>query len=788
MNSSKQFDYIEEKLNLHATRVESRAKKNLLNLNIHSENFYKRLLNILYGWELVNANAEKQNAEGIDLKDEANKIIISVSSTATKEKIKSGMVKDHSQYTGFTFKFLSISKSVKNLRDKAYIDNPHNLKFDPETDILDIEVLLKSIIDSDRLSELYEVVQNEYPDNVSSKLEIQKFDSIEYAKTILEEDSRKSGHYTVLLAEQKQIDTYIEFFDDNESKEIISVLDLPIQGNTLNYLLGESGSGKSTSLTKIRTNQCLSITKGNDSQIPIFISIKRWSCKANFLNLFSEALKNNFPLTDLINDLNNGSFIILIDGLNEVDAYLSKDCYQDVALFIHTYTKNKYVVSCRASDYRANIIPINALSPSFQEPKVYEISRLSKKQIIAYSNDYFNRFSLSAHGFLERIDIDGDDSWNSTNSCIQLARIPLFLQILLESYRKTKNLPDSKAKLLQTLIGIIISREKDLYRENYNESMIENVLSIFAFQIVQSGYGFRMPTTIVRNKLSEIVSSLKQTHSIPLEVKFDSFWDQVTSANFLKLHTRSETEWLHQLIRDYFLGIEIARIWMTVTEEKKVINNIVSSSRWDMAFTIALDLLNDTYQGAELLWLLVRTDAEYHTQNAVKSFEGLTSGARTNLASHFIKSILDHENPESTDLEILAIELPFIEIAEAIEGHFYHTSNEEMIGMLINALSSMVIEHLPKIVEQQHDSYSRCAIFQKRQFNYSDYNKAIKRCQELLMKKLKNSHEIASFYAIKGLWEFDKSACTEQLLVLSKSKDDHIKSLVMELVDEWGIT
>lgn len=40
MNRSAYFDYIEEKINLLALRIESRGKLNILNLHLHNENFY----------------------------------------------------------------------------------------------------------------------------------------------------------------------------------------------------------------------------------------------------------------------------------------------------------------------------------------------------------------------------------------------------------------------------------------------------------------------------------------------------------------------------------------------------------------------------------------------------------------------------------------------------------------------------------------------------------------------------------------------------------------------------
>lgn len=104
MNRSYYFDYVEEKLCTLAVRIGVRSRLNVLNLNLHAENFYVHLFNELFGLSLVNANAYDQNATAIDLVDALNKIIIQVSSTATKQKIESALSKDLSAYEGYRFR------------------------------------------------------------------------------------------------------------------------------------------------------------------------------------------------------------------------------------------------------------------------------------------------------------------------------------------------------------------------------------------------------------------------------------------------------------------------------------------------------------------------------------------------------------------------------------------------------------------------------------------------------------------------------------------------------------
>ncbi len=163
MNRSRYFNYIEENLNTLSVRIDQRGKQNILDLHLHSENFFQHFMNILFDWNLENMNAIKQNAEAIDLIDKNNKIIAQVSATATKKKVESALSKDISIYSGHTFKFISISKAAGNLRKQSY-KYPNKLPFDPQTDIYDMAGLLAKVknLDIERQKALFELVKKEF--------------------------------------------------------------------------------------------------------------------------------------------------------------------------------------------------------------------------------------------------------------------------------------------------------------------------------------------------------------------------------------------------------------------------------------------------------------------------------------------------------------------------------------------------------------------------------------------------------------------------------------------------
>jgi len=145
MNRAYYFNAIEARLNFLALRITSRGKLNILDFHGHAENFFKHLLNEVNGWNLVNVNESKQNAEAIDLIDHVNKFVIQVSSVASKQKIESSLSKDSMKnYAGYAFKFISIAKDADDLR-KVSFENPHEISFNPSTDIIDTNSILAKI-------------------------------------------------------------------------------------------------------------------------------------------------------------------------------------------------------------------------------------------------------------------------------------------------------------------------------------------------------------------------------------------------------------------------------------------------------------------------------------------------------------------------------------------------------------------------------------------------------------------------------------------------------------------
>jgi hypothetical protein len=219
MNKSRYYDYISEKLIVLTVRIEQKGKLNILDLHVHSENFYRDFLNLLYGWNLENMNTKIQNVEAIDLIDKNEKLIIQVSATSTKQKVESALNKDIiKKHKGYIFKFISISKDAKNLRNSKF-KNLYGITFNPYKDIIDIKSLLDEIFyyETIKMRKVYNFIKEE----LGNEIDMVRLDSdlVKIIKILSKEDLNNLDlKYNV---NDYEIENKIEFNNLDITKEII---------------------------------------------------------------------------------------------------------------------------------------------------------------------------------------------------------------------------------------------------------------------------------------------------------------------------------------------------------------------------------------------------------------------------------------------------------------------------------------------------------------------------------------------------------------------------------------
>lgn len=302
MNRDSYYSIIDERLNLLSLRIARNSSLNLQDLNIHCENFYAQLFNLVFGYQFKNLNAETQNVESIDLIDETNKIIAQVSATTTKRKIENTLKKDSlKNYKDYSFVFIFISdKDAKNLRKQSF-SNPSNILFNPERDIYDVTELLRKILslDIDKMKEVYDFVCKE----LKPDIDLKKVDSdlVKLINILSQEDLDESLDIpsTVPFEIQKKID----FNGLGKIKKLI--LDNAIYSKKLNEKYEEfdkQGVNKSRAISNVLKRIYLKLEQQHDDSLQLFdkvieVTIDKVKSEIDGQNLISiEELELYIPI------------------------------------------------------------------------------------------------------------------------------------------------------------------------------------------------------------------------------------------------------------------------------------------------------------------------------------------------------------------------------------------------------------------------------------------------------------------------------------------------------------
>ncbi|WP_313272649.1 SMEK domain-containing protein [Stenotrophomonas sp.] len=151
-----------DELTAVSQQVKSRAGLQLFDLNRYLEDFFKDILNIVYGYKLINLNEERSNNPGLDLGDEVAKVAFQVTSTKTSGKVNKTLEKAANQVGKFPTIFVLVlqDKQGSYTLDTA-LAKPFN--FVAEEHVLDIGDVLKKVLSLpiEQLQSLHDLVSKE---------------------------------------------------------------------------------------------------------------------------------------------------------------------------------------------------------------------------------------------------------------------------------------------------------------------------------------------------------------------------------------------------------------------------------------------------------------------------------------------------------------------------------------------------------------------------------------------------------------------------------------------------
>lgn len=408
---------------------------------------------------------------------------------------------------------------------------------------------------------------------------------------------------------------------------------------------------------------------------------------------------------------------------------------------------------------------------------------MDRLQISEYIHKYFRDNSSEAARLISELDFDNDTAWANSTSLLHLARIPLYLQLIILEFQRDKQLPKNRAQLLSAFVQQIIRREGARHTSSIDKYAKEKLLGSLAYRALKEGYLLRLPEQRAQSLIREEIQNLKLQSLIQPHLTLGSAWQEILSNNFLHVAGWQWVEWLHQLILDYFLACKIVDIRTNGTQsEIGELNKLIHSQTLEQACVIALGLLDPLYGGRFLLDLV-----KANKRTAQLAFEN-----QNDLESEDISNVLVAEatNNElsNTDLSGITTALPYYPVVQNFYKCF-RTNNDFTRIKIAKAISSMVVKYYPLTAD---DSQVNSSMYNSERLAIQSFDRprikaAVKRGLELLTAWVGNKNDDVRFFSAKGLWETDRGQAAEALRNLLLTGDNQLRSKIKDLMEQWGI-
>ncbi|WP_013324625.1 NACHT domain-containing protein [Gloeothece verrucosa] len=237
------------------------------------------------------------------------------------------------------------------------------------------------------------------------------------------------------------------------NQEAVSGMDIIAQYERL-MILGKPGAGKTTFVQYIALQSIGGYYRPD--LVPFFFQLRTWSAEIpeedNF-NLLTIILRlgRRYNLSDeqTMTLLEEGKFLLLLDGLDEVSEEETEMIFQEVNQFLLTYYKNPIIITSRTGFQKYY----------FQGFTYVELADFNQNQIENFVHKWFvataNELSegqKKAQQFLEQLALPYNQPIR------ELCVTPILLNLLCSVFKERANFPTKRAKLYQAGLDILLLR------------------------------------------------------------------------------------------------------------------------------------------------------------------------------------------------------------------------------------------------------------------------------------------------------------------------------------------
>ncbi|HQE98520.1 MAG TPA: SUMF1/EgtB/PvdO family nonheme iron enzyme [Anaerolineae bacterium] len=248
-------------------------------------------------------------------------------------------------------------------------------------------------------------------------------------------------------------------------------------------LLGEPGSGKTTTLYKLALDAAQARLSSGSGKIPLYLPLAAYRGYASPQTFVAERWQQQVGVGAASEYLRRGEMLLLCDALNEMPFSDDRDYRARVQAwryFVNEWPGNQVLFTCRSRDYGE---PLGLHQ--------VEIMRLDNARVREFLAKYVPAHAETAWARLE------------DNPLLELVRNPYYLSMLAFILEQGGVWPERPASLFANFVHVLLGREADRGHLDWpGAEPIENALASLAESLQPLGQGTRLPRAEIEARIS----------------------------------------------------------------------------------------------------------------------------------------------------------------------------------------------------------------------------------------------------------------------------------------------
>lgn len=352
----------------------------------------------------------------------------------------------------------------------------------------------------------------------------------------------------------------------SSTERILNSINEALEIHSSFILLGDPGSGKTTTLIKLRLDYAKQAQQNPNARIPLYIRLSSdWP--EHILDIPS--LIQHARQVQGLPPIHFNKLLILLDGLNEIAAQHYVERVKLLDAWLKANLKVSVVISCREKHY------LNSKKLSI--PTVL-VSPFDNERIQLFLNAYLG--SDAGRALLPQLgELEVEN--RSRRDLIHLAHNPYLLSLICYVYASNyEHLPESRGDLFRLFVKTLYKREEDLQATHGIE--YQNLLAVF------SDIAFAMQ----QNRSATSVHKAWAEKQVKESLDINALWQLGRDASLLEFAKDEQIlHFTHQLILEYFAAEGLLKRYARLSKyiSKPVFShNQRNSGRWDeVVFTLA---------------------------------------------------------------------------------------------------------------------------------------------------------------------------------------------------------